>query len=46
MAWRIKQIIGLPVRQLLTPDREGAIAAAHRFRALGRAVKRSISSRS
>jgi Na+-driven multidrug efflux pump len=36
MAWRIRSLIGLPIRQLLTPDREGLEEARDRFRSLRR----------
>ncbi len=34
MAWRIRTITGLPIRKLLTPDREGVAEAVDRFRSL------------
>jgi O-antigen/teichoic acid export membrane protein len=36
MAWRIRSITGLPIRQLLTPDREGLIEARDKLRNLRR----------
>jgi hypothetical protein len=34
MAWRIRKITGLPIRQLLTPDRKGVAEAVERFKSL------------
>jgi O-antigen/teichoic acid export membrane protein/serine acetyltransferase len=36
MAWRIRKLTGLPILQLLTPDREGLIEARDRFRSFRR----------
>ena len=43
MAWRIRSFIGLPIRQLLTPDREGVELVRDRLRDLrGQLVQRVL----